>query len=63
MNLYWGVFPIANVPTDTQHAGLEAVVTAGKEAGFLEYGDRLIYIGGSAPDSNHQNVMYVHIVE
>ena len=63
MNLYWGVFPIANVPTDTQRTGLEAVVAAGKAAGYLEHGDRLVYIGGAAPDSNHQNVLYVHIVE
>ena len=63
MNLYWGVFPLANVPVDTQHAGLEAVVAAGKEAGYLEHGDRMVYIGGAAPDSNHQNVLYVHIVE
>jgi len=63
MNLYWGVFPMANVPVDTQRAGLEAVVAAGKEAGYLEHGDRLIYIGGAAPDSNHQNVLYVHVVE
>jgi len=63
MNLYWGVFPMANVPTDTPRSGLEAVVAAGKEAGYLEYGDRMIYIGGAAADSNHQNVLYVHVVE
>ena len=54
---------MANVPVDTQRAGLESVVAAGKEAGYLEHGDRLVYIGGAAPDSNHQNVLYVHIVE
>jgi pyruvate kinase len=63
MNLYWGVFPMANVPTDTQRAGLESVIAAGKESGYLEHGDRMVYIGGVAPDSNHQNVLYVHIVE
>jgi pyruvate kinase len=63
MNLYWGVFPMANVPTETQRTGLEAVIAAGKEAGYLERGDRVVYIGGAAPDSNHQNVLYVHIVE
>jgi pyruvate kinase len=63
MNLYGGVFPMANVPVDTQRSGLEAVVAAGKEAGYLKHGDRLIYIGEAAPDSNHQNVLYVHIVE
>ena len=63
MNLYWGVFPIANVPTDTQRTGLEAVVAAGKESGYLEHGDRMVYVGGASPDSNHQNVLYVHIVE
>ena len=63
MNLYWGVFPIANVPADPPRAALEAVTTAGKESGYLERGDRVVYIGGAAPDSNHQNVLYVHIVE
>ena len=63
MNLYWGVFPLANVPVDSQRAGLESVTAAGKAAGYLERGDRMIYIGGAAPDSNHQNVLYVHIVE
>ena len=62
MNLYWGVFPMANVPAD-RRAALEAVMTAGKEAGYLEHGDRVIYIVGAAPESNHQNVLYVHVVE
>jgi pyruvate kinase len=63
MNLYWGVFPMANVPAEPPRTALEAVVAAGKEAGYLEHGDRIVYIGGSSPDSNHQNVLYVHIVE
>jgi len=63
MNLYWGVFPIANVPAEPQKAALEAVVAAGKEVGYLQHGNQLIYIGGAAPDSNHQNVLYVHVVE
>jgi pyruvate kinase len=63
MCLYWGVFPLANVPADTQRAGLEAVTAAAKESGYLEHGDRMVYIGEAAPDSNHQNVLYVHIVE
>jgi pyruvate kinase len=62
MNLYWGVFPMANVPSDSR-AGLQAVIEAGKEAGYLEHGDRVIYIVGISPDSNHQNVLYVHIIE
>jgi pyruvate kinase len=62
MNLYWGVCPMANVPSDSRVA-LDAVVAAGKEAGYLEHGDRVIYIVGIAPDSNHQNVLYVHVVE
>ena len=63
MNLYWGVFPLANVPADPPREALETVIRAGKEAGFLEHGDRVIYIGGAIPDSSHQNVLYVHIVE
>ena len=62
MNLYWGVFPMANVPAD-RRAALEAVMAAGKDAGYLEHGDRVIYIVGAAPESNHQNVLYVHVVE
>ena len=62
MNLYWGVFPMARVPADPR-ASLEAVVAAGKESGYLKHGDRVIHIVGITPDSNHQNVLYVHIVE
>ena len=62
MNLYWGVCPIKSVPSDSRDA-LEAVVAAGKESGYLKYGDRVIYIVGITPDSNHQNVLYVHVVE
>ena len=62
MNLYWGVFPMANVPEDSK-AGLEAVVAAGRESRYLQYGDRVVYIVGITPDSNHQNVLYVHVVE
>ncbi|MCL2710221.1 MAG: pyruvate kinase [Planctomycetaceae bacterium] len=62
MNLYWGVCPMANVPADSR-AALQAVVAAGKESGYLEHGDRVIYIVGISPDSNHQNVLYVHVVE
>jgi len=63
MNLYWGVFPMANVPSEPPRAGLESVIEAGKESGYLERGDRMVYIIGATPDSNHQNVLYVHIVE
>jgi len=62
MNLYWGVFPMANVPPDRREA-LEVVIRAGKESGYLEHGDRIIYIVGATPESNHQNVLYVHVVE
>ena len=62
MNLYWGVCPIANVPSDSR-AALQAVVAAGKESGYLSHGDRVIYVVGITPDSNHQNVLYVHVVE
>jgi pyruvate kinase len=63
MNLYWGVFPMANVPVSTPQAALKAVITAGKEADYLQHGDRLVYIGGATPYSNHQNVLYVHLVD
>ncbi|MDR0520554.1 MAG: pyruvate kinase [Planctomycetaceae bacterium] len=63
MNLYWGVFPMRNVPENPPKKGLDAVVQAGKKAGYLTHGDRVIHIVGITPDSNHQNVLYVHIVE
>jgi pyruvate kinase len=62
MNLYWGVFPMTNVPSDS-HGALQAVVATGKEAGYLKHGDQVVYIVGITPDSNHQNVLYVHVVE
>ena len=62
MNLYWGVFPLANAPLDSREC-LTAVAAAAKEARYLEYGDRVIYIVGSSPESQDQNVLYVHVVE
>ena len=62
MNLYWGVFPMVDVPLDSRE-GLHTVVAKGKESGYLEKGDRIIYIVDVTPENNHQNVLYVHIVE
>ena len=62
MNLYWGVLPLCHAPTEPRK-NLESVVEAGKAAGYLEHGDRIVLLSGITPDSVHRNVLYVHIVD
>ncbi|GHT44239.1 pyruvate kinase [Planctomycetales bacterium] len=62
LNLYWGVFPMTGVPSNA-YACLNAVTALGKETGFLAHGDRVIQIIDNSNEHNHQNVLYVHLVE
>jgi pyruvate kinase len=62
MNLYWGVFPLLDIPVDPAKC-LAEVTALGKKSGVLEHGDRIVHILGISADSNHQNVMHVHLVE
>ncbi|MDR3233684.1 MAG: pyruvate kinase [Planctomycetaceae bacterium] len=62
MNLYWGVFPLLDVPVDSANC-LAQVTASGKESGVISHGDRIVHILGISADSNHQNVLHVHLVE
>jgi pyruvate kinase len=62
MNLYWGVFPLINVPENPQE-GLMSVVEAGKTNGYLNHGDRIVHVLGITAGSSYRNVLYVHVVD
>jgi pyruvate kinase len=62
MNLYWGVFPLLDVPVDSAEC-LEVITSKGKETGTLSHGDRIVHILGVSADCNHQNMLYVHLVD
>ncbi|MGL4593981.1 MAG: pyruvate kinase [Thermoguttaceae bacterium] len=62
MCLYWGVIPVLNVPVD-QREFLPAVVEAGKNLGYLESNDKIVLVGGTKPENNHRNFLYVHVVD
>ncbi|MDR1141509.1 MAG: pyruvate kinase [Planctomycetaceae bacterium] len=62
MNLYWGVFPLINVPENPQES-LISVIEAGKTTGYLNHGDRIVHVLGITTGSRYRNVLYVHIVD
>jgi pyruvate kinase len=62
MNLYWGVFPLANVPENPQES-LMNVVEAGKINGYLTHGDRVVHVLGINVKRGYRNVLYVHVVD
>jgi pyruvate kinase len=62
MNLYWGVFPLANAP-EKPRENLLALIESGKVAGYLKHGDRIVHILGTNANSEHRNVLYVHVVD
>ncbi|MCL2346839.1 MAG: pyruvate kinase [Planctomycetaceae bacterium] len=61
MNLYWGVLPVAGLPTDPKER-LDCVVNCGKSDGYLEPGDHIVMIDSIIPNSDTRNVLYVHQV-
>ncbi len=62
MSLYWGVIPVYGAPEDPRES-LPMIVTAGKAAGYLKYGDRIVVVSGLGPTADHRNVLYVHVVD
>jgi pyruvate kinase len=62
MNLYWGVFPLANVPENPQES-LMNVIEAGKTNGYLNHGDRVVHVLGINVKRGYRNVLYVHVVD
>jgi len=62
MNLYWGVFPLADAPEEPRES-LASVIEAGKIAGYMTHGDRVVHILGITAESDHRNVLYIHVVD
>jgi pyruvate kinase len=62
MNLYWGVIPVLNAPTDPRES-LKEIVDAGKKIGRFERGDRLVLVSTMGPTSENHNIIYAHVVD
>jgi len=60
MCLYWGVFPLAGVPTAEPRAMLEHVTDWARRIGSLNPGDRVILVAGTGLSSSAHNVIVVH---
>ncbi len=63
MCLYWGVVPVAGVPTHDHAALLEVVVDKARAAGFLTHGDRIVLMGGTGLQRTRHNMVVVHELE
>jgi pyruvate kinase len=62
MNLYWGVIPISNTPTDPRES-LKEIVDIGRKVGRFERGDRLVLVSTMGPSSENHNIIYAHVVD
>ena len=62
MCLYWGVIPLAGMPTGNDQEMLEAVTTWGVEQGTLRPGDDVVLVGGIGSRSGSHNQVVVHHV-
>ncbi|MDR2116255.1 MAG: pyruvate kinase [Planctomycetaceae bacterium] len=62
MNLYWGIFPLINVPENPRE-NLMSVIEAGKITGYLNHGDRVVHVLGITAESGYRNILYVHVVD
>jgi pyruvate kinase len=62
MNLYWGVIPIVNAPSDPRES-LKEIVEVGKKVGRFERGDRLVLVSTMGPSSENHNIIYAHVVD
>jgi pyruvate kinase len=58
--LYWGVIPLAGVPTENCERMLAAVTEWGRQEGELEPGDYLVLVGGTGirPDSHNEVIVH-----
>ncbi len=62
MCLYWGVIPLAGVPTATDQEMLDAVTTWGLSQGVLARGDEVVLVGGIGSRGGSHNQVVVHHV-
>ncbi|MDR1959530.1 MAG: pyruvate kinase [Planctomycetaceae bacterium] len=62
MCLYWGIIPLRDIPERPKEK-LTALVEAGKAAGYLLRGNRVVLISGLRSTDTTRNVIYVHVVD
>jgi pyruvate kinase len=60
--LYWGVIPLADVPTENRERMLAAVTEWGRQEAQLKPGDYLVLVGGTGVHPNSHNEVVVHQV-
>jgi len=60
MCLYWGVIPLAGVPTADSSALLEHITQVGRSSGQLDSGDRIVLIAGTGLSVTAHNMIVVH---
>jgi pyruvate kinase len=58
MCLYWGVIPLAGIPTDDNQAMLDAIVAWGLGDGSLTRGDHVVLVAGTGLGSHNQIVVH-----
>jgi len=63
MCLYWGVIPLADVPTGDRDALLGCVTDWGRSQGLLDSGGRLVLIAGTGLAVTAHNMIVVHELE
>jgi pyruvate kinase len=62
MSLYWGVIPLAGMPTANDEEMLQAVTQRQLSAGMLRAGDRVVLVGGIGSRGGSHNQVVVHQV-
>jgi pyruvate kinase len=60
MCLYWGVFPLAGAPVGKSQELLDYVVRLGRQKGYLNLGDRIVYVAGTGLTTSAHNAIVVH---
>jgi pyruvate kinase len=60
MCLYWGVFPLAGAPVGKSMELLDFFTQLGRQSGYLNPGDRLVLIIGTALSASAHNAIVVH---
>ncbi|HLA83704.1 MAG TPA: pyruvate kinase [Thermoguttaceae bacterium] len=63
MCLYWGVIPLAGVPTGSPSEMMEHVVAKAREAGYLAPGDRVVLLAGTGLKAAEHNMIVIHELE
>ena len=62
MCLYWGVIPLADIPTGSSQRMLDAVTVWAQREGWLESGDHVVLVAGIGLHGGSHNQVAVHRV-